>query len=292
MRALIGKSEFELGGPDLGELMASNDIIDDVPALRKRFEQDGYLLLRGLQKPKTVLAARRTVLTYLKQRGCLDPKAALMDGLIDTSKGPRGGFKGDPNPREDGAPLVLSPGITGMVESPEIIGFFERFLGGPILPFKHRWMRIAGTGGGTAMHYDIVYMSRGTTNVRTVWCPMGDVPYELGGLALCVGSHRWDELKNTYGKADVDVDRGPADSFRQNTPLEVARKYGGQWRTTSYSAGDVLIFGMYTLHAPLTNQTNRFRLSTDTRYQLVSDPADERWMSDGHVERSFIGGGG
>jgi len=35
---------------------------------------------------------------------------------------------------------------------------------------------------------------------------------------------------------------------------------------------------MATVHASLDNQTNRFRLSSDSRYQLASEPADERWI--------------
>jgi hypothetical protein len=43
---------------------------------------------------------------------------------------------------------------------------------------------------------------------------------------------------------------------------------------------DVLVFGMYTMHASLDNQTDRWRLSTDSRYQLASEPADERWIGE------------
>ena len=42
------------------------------------------------------------------------------------------------------------------------------------------------------------------------------------------------------------------------------------------------MFGMFTLHCSLDNRSpeNRIRLSTDTRYQLASEPADERWIGD------------
>jgi len=30
----------------------------------------------------------------------------------------------------------------------------------------------------------------------------------------------------------------------------------------------------------LDNQTNKVRLSTDTRYQLASEPIDERWIGE------------
>ena len=53
--------------------------------------------------------------------------------------------------------------------------------------------------------------------------------------------------------------------------------------------GDALIFGMDTVHASLDNQTDFIRLSTDTRYQRASHPADERWVGDalGHDAIKF-----
>jgi hypothetical protein len=57
-------------------------------------------------------------------------------------------------------------------------------------------------------------------------------------------------------------------------------RHGGQWQTSAFKAGDVLIFGMFTMHGSLNNTTNLFRLSTDTRYQLASEPVDERWIGE------------
>jgi hypothetical protein len=39
---------------------------------------------------------------------------------------------------------------------------------------------------------------------------------------------------------------------------------------------------MVTLHCSLDNQSpvNRIRLSSDSRYQLASEPADERWIGE------------
>ena len=63
-------------------------------------------------------------------------------------------------------------------------------------------------------------------------------------------------------------------------PNEPQQRYGGRWLTTEFEPGDVLMFGMFTLHCSLDNESpeNRIRLSTDTRYQLASEPADERWI--------------
>jgi hypothetical protein len=58
--------------------------------------------------------------------------------------------------------------------------------------------------------------------------------------------------------------------------------------------GDLLIFGLKTVHASLDNQTMSFRFSTDTRYQAASEAIDERWIGEnpsGHgieSKRGFI----
>ena len=61
--------------------------------------------------------------------------------------------------------------------------------------------------------------------------------------------------------------------------LESSCTGGTRWLTTNYKAGDVLCFAMDTVHAALDNHspTNRCRLSSDSRYQLASEPLDERW---------------
>ena len=45
------------------------------------------------------------------------------------------------------------------------------------------------------------------------------------------------------------------------------------------SGGDVLVFGMFTLHASFDNMSaaGRVRISCDTRWQPASEPMDERF---------------
>ena len=45
-----------------------------------------------------------------------------------------------------------------------------------------------------------------------------------------------------------------------------------------FCAGDVLIFGMFTMHGSINNTSDRFRISSDTRDQLAPEPVDERWI--------------
>ena len=53
-------------------------------------------------------------------------------------------------------------------------------------------------------------------------------------------------------------------------------QYGSKWKTTDFSAGDILIFTMQTLHMSTTNMTNKARISCDTRWQPSSEPFDPR----------------
>ena len=119
-------------------------------------------------------------------------------------------------------------------------------------------------------------MGRGTQNVLTCWTPLGDIPLEMGPLTILAGSHHFEHMKKTYGQ--MDVDRDHVTGWFSNDPIELVNKHGGQWQTSSFEMGDVLIFSMFTMHASLDNTTNRFRLSTDTRYQRADEPVDERWV--------------
>jgi len=78
----------------------------------------------------------------------------------------------------------------------------------------------------------------------------------------------------------MDVDRDKVTGWFSNDPQEITDEFGGQWATTEFNAGDVLIFGMYMMHASLTNTSNRFRISSDTRYQRADAPVDERWVGE------------
>jgi hypothetical protein len=46
---------------------------------------------------------------------------------------------------------------------------------------------------------------------------------------------------------------------------------------------------MATVHASMDNQTNRFRLSSDSRYQLASEAIDERWIGEKPVGHGLAG---
>jgi hypothetical protein len=92
---------------------------------------------------------------------------------------------------------------------------------------------------------------------------------------MVIGSNQWQRVIETYGQTDVDRDL-TSGAFSSD-PAELVERFGGRWATTTFEPGDVVILNMFTMHASLTNNSNKYRISCDTRYQLASEPVDDRW---------------
>lgn len=265
----MGDRDLELGGEQLGELVDSTWLLGERGALEERFASDGYLLLRGVIDRDRVRAARDVVLTHARESGW------LADGTDDTlADGATGQFLG-------GTALSRAPAVLGALEAPSLFDTFGELYGEPALSFPYKWLRFVGRKEFTGAHFDRVYMGRGSARLRTAWVPLGDVPLELGPLAICVGSHRlpgFDKLHQTY--SEIDVDRDLVEGIFTQDPLEVTEMFGGRWCTATFEAGDILMFSMRTMHASLDNTSDRCRISCDVRFQPASDPVDERWVGD------------
>lgn len=275
MNVMLCKREVELGGKYLDTGLAdSNDLLGRPEALRERMAEKGYLLIRGLQKRDNVMAARRRILEFINEQGAIKAGTNLDDAVVD----PEGKYASTMGKR----PITHDPAVRSVLESKEIFGFFESYFGKQCLTFDYKWLRCVRRPDSTGAHIDIVYMGRGSTaNLYTVWTPFGDIPLELGPLALCVGSHNgpgFARIRETYGRMDVDRDR--VGGWFSDDPVEIVEKFGGKWQTTDFRAGDVLIFGMYMMHGSLANTTDRWRISCDTRFQPADEPVDDRWIGE------------
>lgn len=287
LRLTSSGHELDVASDNFGPLRDSSPDLGELGLLRQRMTEEGYLFLPGLLNRDEVLAARRTVCARLLAQQLLDPTRDPMDAAARP-----GAAVGAFQPQllaADNAPLhrVLYTG--------PLMEFFRGLLCGPVRHFDFTWFRSIPHGPGTASHCDVVYMGRGTPNLYTAWTPIGDISYELGGLMILEGSHRIQRLRDTYCTLDVDAHcankDGPAglDAWAKGTngvlsddPNRIRQSLGGtrRWLTGEYRAGDVLIFSIFTVHASLDNQSDRIRLTSDSRYQLASEPADERWIGE------------
>jgi len=257
MKIKFGKSELEFPGTHMKELRSSNDLMEDISKLRKRLSDDGYLLIRGFLEPEKVAGAREKILSHISEHNALQPNTPLLEG-----------YRG----------ISSEPSVLKVLENPRLFDFFDSLFGTKSDTYSFKWLRAVGKEKYTGAHYDTVYMGRGSKNLHTVWVPLGEISPQLGSLAMCEGSNHlpgFDKLKNTYGKMDVDKDL--VEGWYSRDPLEIVQNFGGQWATTSYFPGDIIIFGMYTMHASTTNLTDRYRLSCDIRFQPQNEAYDDRW---------------
>lgn len=271
MKVKFCKTEVEYPSDQLGELRDSGDLLHDIDAIRERLKQDGYLLLRNFIERETVLNAREAIVNHLADKSALVEGEPLLEAVM-----PRTGKEVIMTGQNA---ITHHPSSLAVFENKRLFDFFRLLFESDAITYDYKWLRAVGNENFTGCHYDVVYMGRGSQNVHTVWIPLGDIPVKQGTLAMCEGSHNLESftrLRNTYGGIDVDRDL-ISEGWFTSDPYEITEKFGGRWLTTAFNAGDVLIFGLYTLHASTTNLTDKFRISCDIRFQPAGEKIDERW---------------
>lgn len=273
---------LDLSPTALGELRRT-DARTDVGEMRDRLAEDGYLFLPSYLDREEVLGARRDVLDRMDSQGWGETRRGLLSDLARQS-GP----------------------LQQLLYGQRMTSLYERLFGQPVRHFDFTWLRAVSPTHGTKPHMDSVFMNRGTPRLLTAWVPLGDINTVLGGLAILEGSHRLEDIKNNYGRRDVDTyceNRPDSGKYaRQETmtwdgnlssdPVGLREQLGLRWLTNDYQAGDLVTFSMHTAHMGLDNNADRVRLSCDIRYQPASEPADPRWIGadpSAHGSRSKVG---
>ncbi len=283
------RKALDMSPEAFGELTDCSAMLSDVGALHRHMRDEGYLFLRGFHDPAEVQRARASLIARL-----------VAQDVIDTSRDSNDAF---PSAR---AKANFNPDIAAknaevmdVVYGERMMRFFDGFLGGPARHYDFTWIRTVLPGAATPPHMDVVYMGRGTKKLFTCWTPYGDVPIEMGGLMVLERSHTHDRLNRGYGTKDVDTfcenrvgagftKMGGGGNIRDGgvlseNPVVLRERLGGRWLTTDYRMGDVLIFSVYLVHCSMDNVSDRIRLTSDTRYQLASDPVDERWVGENPI---------
>jgi hypothetical protein len=266
-----------------GELRSSRDCIGDGARLRERAAQDGYVFIPGFLDRTEVQAVRRSICDSLAEEGVF--KAGTPIEAAIAQPGIEMAFRSDL--------ANASEPLRSLLYGPRIMGFYDTFFGGKARHYDYTWMRVIAPGKGSPPHCDIVFMGRGTPNVFTAWIPLGDIPLKTGGLIILEGSHKDEELRLSYCSMDVDTACENHDGVRQVNAAGypgfgilsedapgIRAAMGGRWLTAEYRMGDFLTFPMFTVHASLDNRSDEVRISSDSRYQLASEPVDERWVGE------------
>lgn len=274
--------------PDrLGQLIPSDPNVPIVE-LRAQYQDQGYLWLKGILDRSEVLAFRRRYFGAFVGAGLLAPGSDPMDGIY------AGEGEDKAAVRRIMTEAVMWAAYEAFCLAGPIVRFYEEFLGGPPCLLKRKIIRYTKPGDAacTGAHYDLTYLRAGTDRVCTSWIPIGDIPVAMGGLVYLEGADRWGrQLEAEFSIKNADLppeerisayNKNMSDTGWLTKDLpSLAERMPGRWLMADYAAGDMVVHSPYMIHASTANEDgdNRMRLSTDIRYQLVSDQIDPRWGS-------------
>jgi ectoine hydroxylase-related dioxygenase (phytanoyl-CoA dioxygenase family) len=257
-------------------------------ALRSQLSQEGYLWLRGLLDRDAVLDFRERYFRAHSQAGLLAPDSDPRDGIY------AGGGEDKARVHSLVFETVRWASYESLCSSPRLVELFEGLVEGE--PYLHGRKLIRhvppGRPGATGAHYDLTYFRAGTDRILTAWIPLGDIPRAMGGVIYLEKSHSWGKQKEAEF-TQLNAELSPEErisAFNKNMAEtgwltkdlpSLANRLDSRWLGADYRAGDVVVHTAYTIHASTDNvdPLGRIRLSTDIRYQRISDAIDERWSN-------------
>ena len=245
-------------------MQASNELLGEPDALRERLEADGYLYFAQLLDRGKILALRRQILLVLADHGWVARDGYFMAGRCTAM------------PMREGEDAYLAAyddvqkleAFHSLAHDDLLLETMRAVLGETAFPHPLKIARLSFPDhfeAATPPHQDYPN-NQGTEQLTAAWIPVGDIPYELGGLAVLRGSHKW-------GVLPLDVHLG-AGNRRAVLPREMLEQC--RWVTTEFSIGDVVLFPSKTVHASMHNASEFFmRISVDFRYQLERESLTE-----------------
>src|SRR5579872_257723 len=246
----------------IDDFAVSNDLLANAGALQARAREDGYLFFRGLIDRNALLDVRRQILALCERAGWLAPDTDPMEGIAAP-----GAACVEPEPRfmEVYNQVMRLEAFHALAHQPRLLKMFDSLFGEPTLVHPRNIARLIFPNNvrfTTPSHQDYIHI-QGTEETWTAWMPLGDCSRTLGSLAVLAGSHRDGvyPVHRAYGAGGLGIDT-------ENLPY--------RWVSADFAPGDVVVFHSLTIHKGLPNLSpDRLRLSTDFRYQGVSQPATE-----------------
>ncbi len=256
-----------------------------IPKLRDRYQEHGYLWLKGFFDRDTVLDFRKYFFSAFVGTGLLADDSNLQEAHY-------GGKETLSETNKRLMQLVRSAAFESFCLQPRLWQFYDSFLGGPSYLHKRKIIRYTAPGKGlaTPAHYDLIYLRGGTDSVCTSWIPIGDTPITLGGLMYLEGSDALGrQMEREFAAKNAELSPEERISAYNRNMAEggwiskdlpaMAERFNSRWLIADFEAGDMMVHSAYMIHAASDNvdPAGCIRLSTDIRYQNVRDEIDARW---------------
>lgn len=263
----------------IGHLKPS-DPSEPLEVLRKRYDTDGYLFLKGLLPKEDILAGRASYFEAMSVTSLLEPGTEPVEGIFNKSADPKdypnigagaaeNGRLGNTSKSAEFEDLAVKAhtdewyigsedGKTqGFVNSPVLKAFVANFTGWgeDTLSLKRTLLRNnCPTNRAIGVHYDQVFLRYGEPTSLTAWVPMGDIALNGGGLMYLEGGNELGaEIEDDFAKKAMAAGMSEEEmkyAFNKNMmstgflcdgPAEFSSRYGKKWLVTAFEAGDVVL---------------------------------------------------
>ncbi|KAL4880353.1 hypothetical protein BJY04DRAFT_208166 [Aspergillus karnatakaensis] len=276
-----------------------------IDELKKRYEEDGVIWIKGLLNRALVNECRGNYLTFVNRDTELlkpdtDPEEGIFSGNDWRNYVLPGGTRAAFGLKDEG------PFVENAIEShvaPFYLEFkhqvaktIEAFVA-RLCGFEDSWclprslLRLAVPGAeSTPVHYDQIFLRAGPPTSITAWVPIGDIELDGGGLIYLERSKdigiKYEEDFSRLSETLSDGEKISAVNRNMNTggwldrnSSQFGKNWGRHWLVGAYEAGDVVLHNPYMVHAGAMNESRagRIRVSTDLRFVDKSKPFDERW---------------
>ncbi|RAL09775.1 uncharacterized protein BO97DRAFT_479829 [Aspergillus homomorphus CBS 101889] len=305
----LGQNGGRINSDRVGLLRASSPSLP-LDELRHRFQEDGYLFVKGFIPREDVLDARENYFEAYANTSLLQPGSSPRDGIFNKSSHPdlHKGISGQGLPVDPVGANALTnahsdPKYRVFVEHPALTQFFRQLMDWKEHVLFH-WTMLRhnvpfGLGAGITMTsfscegvIDIASLP-GCQLVSQVPC---DISIDGGGLCYLEDSAALGrEIEDDFTtRAANSTDEQHLSAYNANMMAVgmLAKSPQGfvsdhptsethRWLATDYEAGDVVFHYPYTIYASGRNEDveGRIRLSTDLRfYEKGEAEMDKRWF--------------
>ena len=153
----------------VGGLARTDPASPDPAGRRRRLAEDGYLFLPGVLDRKAVMAARREVMRCLAEAGEI---AAPAKAGIATGRSRRAEVAPDGN--AFWRSVSEGPALRRVTHGPRLRALFGDLMAEAAVPFDFLWLRTTPAGRASPLHFDHIYMNRGSDRVRGGRDPHGN----------------------------------------------------------------------------------------------------------------------
>ncbi|EMC96978.1 hypothetical protein BAUCODRAFT_434805 [Baudoinia panamericana UAMH 10762] len=285
-----------------------------IDKMRKRYEEDGYIYVKGLLPVQDVLDVREAYFAHLAPTGILKPGTTARDGIFDTTQDPivHNGNGSTSLPKGIERQKLLEsahvlPIYMEFVKHPKLRSFVREFMGWEeeVLAKRTLLRHNVPNGISTGVHYDRLFLRGGEAEFLTAWIPFGDCTAEGGGLMYWENStdigkameadfmkraetftkderiSAFNQNMSRLGHLSHDVSNFSRDTVANEKWAKlIPQDASMRWLISNFEAGDVVFHNPYLIHAAVKNEDReaKIRLAADIRFYEEGAPLDQRWM--------------